>query len=61
MAGDCPVAEAMAEVEFQDGGNYYLDSPELMAQVASTIHKIGDAAPALRAYFDAKQSTQAPE
>ena len=51
----------MAEVEFQDGGNYYVDSPELMAQVASTIHKIGDALPALRAYFDAKQSAQAPE
>ena len=33
--GDCPIAEAMADVEFQVGGNYYLDGPELMSQIAA--------------------------
>jgi dTDP-4-amino-4,6-dideoxygalactose transaminase len=51
--GDCPVAEEMAKVEFQVGGNHYLDVPELMDQVAAAIRKVGTNAPALRAHFDA--------
>ncbi len=51
--GDCPVAEAMAKVEFQVNGNYYVESPELMAQVATAMRKVGENAPALRAHFDA--------
>lgn len=31
--GDCPVAEEMAHVEFQVGGNYYVDSAELMSEI----------------------------
>jgi hypothetical protein len=33
-------------------GNYYVESPELMAQVASAMRKVGENAPALRAHFD---------
>jgi dTDP-4-amino-4,6-dideoxygalactose transaminase len=51
--GDCPVAEAMAKVEFQVGGNYYVESPALMAQIATAMRKVGENAPALRAHFDA--------
>ncbi|MBI5948020.1 MAG: DegT/DnrJ/EryC1/StrS family aminotransferase [Chloroflexi bacterium] len=58
--GDCPVAEAMAHVEFQVGGNYYVDSPELMAQVAAAMRKVGEQAPALRAYFDAPKASTSP-
>lgn len=58
--GDCPVAEAMVEVEFQVGGNYYLDSPELMSQVAAAIHRVGENAPALRAHFDSRRDTPPP-
>ncbi|MEO6398219.1 MAG: DegT/DnrJ/EryC1/StrS family aminotransferase [Tepidiformaceae bacterium] len=57
--GDCPVAEEMAELEFQVGGNYYLDSPELMAQIAAAIHKVGQNAEALRPHFGAKPATAA--
>ncbi len=58
--GDCPVAEEMAHVEFQVGGNYYVDSAELMAQVAAAMRKVGEHAPALRGYFDAKKAAEAP-
>lgn len=50
--GDCPTAEAMAKVEFQINGNYYVDSPELMAQVAEALRRVGENAAALRQYFD---------
>lgn len=50
--GDCPAAEAMARVEFQVNGNYYIDSPELMEQIATALRKIGEHADALRAHFD---------
>ncbi len=58
--GDCPVAEAMVEVEFQVGGNHYLDSAELMSQVAAAIHRVGESAPALRAHFDSRRDTPPP-
>ena len=51
--GDCPVAERMAKVEFQVSGNYYVDSPELMSQVAAAFRKVGENATALRVHFDA--------
>ena len=51
--GDCPVAEAMAKVEFQVGGNYYLDCPDLMTQVAAAMRKVGENGAALREWFDA--------
>jgi len=54
--GDCPVAEAMADVEFQVSGNYYIDCPELMGQAATAMHKIGDNAAALREAFDRRQA-----
>ncbi len=57
--GDCPVAEAMAKVEFQVSGNYYVDSPELMHQVATAMRKVGENAPALRAHFDAARAAHA--
>ena len=53
--GDCPVAERMAKVEFQVSGNYYVDCPELMQQVAAAIRKVGENASELRAHFDAKK------
>lgn len=56
--GDCPVAEAMAKVEFQVSGNYYVDSPELMSQVATAMHKVGENAEALRAHFDASKADE---
>ena len=49
----CPVAEELAHVEFQVGGNYYVDSPELMAEIAAAFHKVSENADALRAHFDA--------
>jgi dTDP-4-amino-4,6-dideoxygalactose transaminase len=52
--GDCPVAEEKAKVEFQVGGNYYVDVPELMDQIAAAIRKVGDHSRELRAYFDAR-------
>jgi dTDP-4-amino-4,6-dideoxygalactose transaminase len=52
--GDCPVAEAMARIEFQVGGNYYVDAAELMDQIAAAIRKVGDHARELRAFFDAR-------
>ena len=52
--GDCPVTEAMAKVEFQVGGNYYVDEPQLMAQIGAAMRKVGDDAGALRTYFDAR-------
>ena len=52
--GDCPNAERMAKIEFQVSGNYYVDGPELMSQVAVAIRKVGENAPALRAWFDQK-------
>lgn len=54
--GDCPVAERMARVEFQVSGNYYEDAPELMAQVATAMRKVGENAAALRAWFDARRA-----
>ncbi|MEX2080405.1 MAG: DegT/DnrJ/EryC1/StrS family aminotransferase [Dehalococcoidia bacterium] len=51
--GDCPVAEAMGKVEFQVAGNYYVDVPELMDQVAGAMHRVAASATALRAHFDA--------
>lgn len=56
--GDCPVAEEMARIEFQVGGNHYVDRPELMAQVAAAMHKVGQEAGALRAHFDALKASQ---
>ncbi len=50
--GDCPVAEAMGRVEFQVGGNYYVESPDLMAEIAEGIRKVGENAAALRGHFD---------
>jgi len=52
--GDCPVAERMAKVEFQVSGNYYVDEPELMAQIGAAVRKVGENAGELRAWFDAK-------
>jgi perosamine synthetase len=54
--GDCPVAESMAKVEFQVGGNYYADAPDLMEQIAAAFRKVGDNAPSLRAHFDAQKA-----
>ncbi len=54
--GDCPVAERMAKVEFQVSGNYYVDEPELMAQIGAAIRKVGENAAELRAWFDAKKA-----
>lgn len=54
--GDCPVAERMAKVEFQVSGNYYVDSPELMAQIAAAIRKVGANAAELRAHFDERKA-----
>lgn len=54
--GDCPVAELMAKVEFQVGGNYYTDEPQLMAQIGAAMRKVGEHSRALRAFFDG-QST----
>ncbi len=50
--GDCPVAEEIAEVEFQVGGNYYVDCPELMQQYGAAMRKVAANATALRAHFD---------
>ena len=57
--GDCPVAERMAKVEFQVSGNYYVDSPELMAQIAAAMRKVGEHAGELRAHFDANGEQRA--
>ncbi|NJD66214.1 MAG: hypothetical protein FIB00_13435, partial [Chloroflexi bacterium] len=54
--GDCPVAERMVMVEFQVSGNYYVDEPELMAQIGAAIGKVGEHAAELRAWFDAKKA-----
>lgn len=54
--GDCPVAERMAKVEFQVSGNYYVDEPELMAQMGAAIRKVGENAAELRAWFDARKA-----
>lgn len=51
--GDCPVAEELAKVEFQVAGNYYVDCPSLMEQIAAAMRKVGAHAAALRAHFDA--------
>ena len=59
--GDCPVAEKMAKVEFQVSGNYYEDSPELMAQIGRAMRKIGENAGALRAHFDENKKPDNPE
>jgi perosamine synthetase len=56
--GDCPVAEAMAKVEFQVSGNYYVDSPELMHQVAAAMRKVGENATTLRAHLDVVKTAQ---
>lgn len=45
----------MADVEFQVGGNYYLDGPELTSQIAAALRKVGENAAALRSHFDAKR------
>jgi len=55
--GDCPVAERMAKVEFQVGGNYYVENPVLMEQIAAAFRRVGENAPALRAHFDSKKTT----
>lgn len=54
--GDCPVAERMAKVEFQVSGNYYEDSPELMAEIGNAMRKVGANAAALRTWFDQKRA-----
>ena len=56
--GDCPVAERMAKVEFQVSGNYYVDQPELMSQIAAAIRKVGDNAAELRKHFDEKKAAK---
>jgi hypothetical protein len=50
----------MAKVEFQVGGNYYVDAPELMEQIAAAIRKVGANAEALREHFDAKRDAGTP-
>lgn len=52
--GDCPTAERMAKVEFQVNGNYYVDDPALMDQIATAIRKVGESAGELRAHFDSR-------
>ncbi len=54
--GDCPIAEEMAEVEFQLNGNFYEDVPELMSQVAEAMRKVGENAESLQEYFDTRVS-----
>ena len=54
--GGCPVAERMAKVEFQVSGNYYEDSPELMAQIGAAMRKVGDNAAELRKWFDGRKA-----
>lgn len=58
--GDCPVAERMARVEFQVSGNYYEDAPELMAQVAAAMRKVGANAAELHRHFDVKKADAEP-
>ncbi len=57
--GDCPVAEKMAKVEFQVSGNYYVDCPALMEQVAVAVRKVGEQAGELRKHFDEKKAAAA--
>lgn len=57
--GDCPTAELMAKFEFQVSGNFYVDSPELMDQIAAAIRKVGECAPELRKHFDEKKAAAA--
>jgi dTDP-4-amino-4,6-dideoxygalactose transaminase len=45
--GDCPVAEALCEQEWQIKASFHEDVPELMQQIAVAIAKVGDAADAI--------------
>jgi hypothetical protein len=45
--GDCPVAEALCEQEWQIKASFHEDVPELMAQITVAIAKVGDAADAI--------------
>ena len=42
--GDCPVAEALCEREWQIKASFHEDMPELMAQIALAIANVGEAA-----------------
>ena len=53
--GDCPVAERLADVEFQVSGNYYEDAPVLMRQIGDAMRKVGENAAALDAHFVEKR------
>ena len=55
-AGDCPVVEAMCEVEFQVSGQFYLDLPVLIEQMAEAFRRVGDSAAEIRAHFDEQNS-----
>jgi dTDP-4-amino-4,6-dideoxygalactose transaminase len=42
--GDTPVAEALCAREWQVKASFHEDAPELMAQIAEAIHKVGECA-----------------
>jgi dTDP-4-amino-4,6-dideoxygalactose transaminase len=45
--GDCPVAEALCEVEWQVKASLHLDVPELVDEIADAIVKVGENAEAI--------------